>query len=167
MQRQLMLMAFEECQGPRQDRRVVERHPDHGLVREDEPGRIEGEGLSDVDVADLDVAAELAEHLQTFVDGSRVSDDLDDHVGAVTAGELADRLGALPRRSDLVEVYHRVRAELGGQFQSFGHGVDGDDLRGTARLGHGDGVEPECPRPLDHDMLPVRHVDALEPVHDL
>src|SRR4051794_1450996 len=62
----LVLVLFKEGQRPRQHGRVVGRDAYHRLVAEHESGRVELECLAEADIADLDVAAELAEHLQAL-----------------------------------------------------------------------------------------------------
>ena len=110
------MLLRKERQRLRQHGGIVQRDADHRFVAEHEPGRIEFEGLADIDVADLDVAAELAQHLQTLVDGRWVANYLDHDVGALTVGEFAHRLGPVLGGGHAVDIDYRVGAERGGQF---------------------------------------------------
>ena len=99
-------------------RRVVQRDPHHGLVAEHEAGRIEFEGLPDVDVADLDIAAELSEHFQAFVDGRRMTDNLDHNVCALAIGQRAHGFHPVLLGGQLIDVDDRIGAEGRREFES-------------------------------------------------
>ena len=87
-----------------------------------------------IDVADLQIGAAVAQHLDSFGHDGRRADQLHHDVGPLSLGQLADAPHAGLGRLEFLHVDRHVGAEIVGQLEPRVDPVDHDHLRHAAAL---------------------------------